>query len=369
MLKTLACPSFTAVKAAAAVLFVLAVAAPAGAGAQQVRIVADGTAVRLDPSDSSPVITSLSAGTVLDYVAESGPWYAVSVPGDPGQDDVIGYVLASQVELLGTPAALPTDPPTVPTAPGGVPAIGIPDLEARYEAERRRRSAGIGKLIWGLVIAGGAYAALELVPPLQVPVPEDYDTPEDYQSALDLRGTAETGRSVATGLGAALGAWGVTQIGFGWRNMRNLELELPRSTAPSLQVQYGDAFQMRASGRRKVFWAIFLPALAYGVVEWVPYFGAPDPVDFENPDEYNDAVQRRDRAETARSWTAVFGGGLGGWGLTQWVLGARRMSQIEATARTAPVTAALIPSPASIPVEVFASRRGTRTQLGIQLKW
>lgn len=194
-------------------------------------------------------------------------------------------------------------------------------------------------------------------------------SPEDCQSALDLRSTAETGRTVAMGLGAALGTWGVTQIGFGWRNMRDLELELPRSAAPSLQVQYGDAFQMRASGRRKVFWAIFLPAVAYGVVEWVPYFGVPDPVDFENTDEYDAAVQRRDRAETARLWTTVFGGGLGGWGLTQWVVGARRMSQIEATARMTAVSTSLAPSLAEVPVELFASRRGARTQLGIQWRW
>ena len=220
-----------------------------------------------------------------------------------------------------------------------------------------------------MVIVGGAHAALEFVPPLQVPAPEDYDTAEDYQSALDRRSTAETGRNVATGLGVALGAWGVTQIGFGWRNMRNLELELPRSAAPSLQVQYADAFRMRASGRRKVFWAVFLPAVAYGVVEWVPYFGVPDPADFENTDEYNAAVQRRDRAEAARLWTTVFGGGLGGWGVTQWVLGARRMSQIEATARMTVLSMRLAPTPTEIPVELFASRRGTRTQLGIQWKW
>ena len=367
MLKTFECPRFSAMKATAAVLFVLAVAAPVGA--QQVRIVADGTEVRLDPNDSSPVITSLSADTVLDYVGESGPWYAVLVAGDPGQDDVIGYVLASQVELLGSPSALPTASPTAPPQPGGVPTIAMPDLEARYEAERRRRSSGVSKLIWGLVIVGGAHAALEFVPPLQVPAPEDYDTAEDYQSALDRRSTAETGRNVATGLGVALGAWGVTQIGFGWRNMRNLELELPRSAAPSLQVQYADAFRMRASGRRKVFWAVFLPAVAYGVVEWVPYFGVPDPADFENTDEYNAAVQRRDRAEAARLWTTVFGGGLGGWGVTQWVLGARRMSQIEATARMTVLSMRLAPTPTEIPVELFASRRGTRTQLGIQWKW
>lgn len=351
------------------VVLLFFVAAPAAVEAQQVRIVADGTEIRLDPNDSSPVITTMAAGTVLDQVGESGPWYAVRLAGDPGQDDVIGYVLASEVELLGSPAALPAAPPVAPPPTGGVPTIGIPDLEARYEAERSRRSSGVGKLIWGIVIAGAAYAALEFVPPLQVPVAEDYDTSEDYQNALDRRSNAETGRTAATALGGALGAWGIAQIGFGWRNMRQLELELPRAAEPSLQVQYRDAFQMRASGRRKVFWAVFLPVLAYGVVEWVPYLGVPDPADFDNADDFNDAVQRRDRAESGRRWTNVFGAGLGTWGVTQWILGARRMSQIEATARMTALSVPLAPTRTEVPVELFASRRGARTQLGIQWRW
>lgn len=40
--------------------------------AQQVEVVANGTQLRLDPSDSSLVIATLSAGTVLERVGESG---------------------------------------------------------------------------------------------------------------------------------------------------------------------------------------------------------------------------------------------------------------------------------------------------------
>lgn len=361
---------FAAAKAVALVPLALAAAAvaPVDAGAQEVRVVADGTPVRLDPNDSSPVITTVAAGTTLEWVGESGDWYAVTVAGQPGQDEVIGYVLASQVEVVA--GAAPPGAPPVPGAPtGALPAtLGIPDVEVRYEAERRRRSSGVGKLIWGLVIIGTGYAALEFIPPLQEPVAEDYDTAEEYQDALDLRSSAETGRTVATGLGAALGAWGLTDIGLGWSNMRNLELELPRTSAPSLQVQYGDAFRMRSSGRRKVFWAIFLPVVTYGVVEWVPYFGVPDAADFDNVEDYNAAVKRRDRAESAKTWTTRLGVGLGGWGVTQWVLGARRMSQIEATARMTAMSP-FAPTLADIPVELFASRRDARTQLGIQVRW
>ena len=360
---------FAAGRAAAVALLAVVAGAPVDAGAQQVRIVVDETAVRLDPSDSSPVITTMPAGTLLEWVGESGDWYAVTVAGQAGQEEIIGYLLASQVEVISGGAAAP-GAPAVPSAPtGGLAAtLGIPDVEVRYEAERRRRSSGVSKVIWGLVIAGAAYAALEFVPPLKEPFPPDYDTAEEYQDALDLRSAAETGRTVATGLGAALGAWGLTDIGLGWRNMRNLELELPRTSAPSLQVQYGDAFRMRASGRRKVFWAIFLPAVTYGVVEWVPYFGVPDAADFENVEDFNAAVERRDRAEAARTWTTWLGAGLGGWGLTQWVLGARRMSQIEATARMTALSP-FAPTLDDVAVELFASRRDARSQLGIQVRW
>lgn len=361
-------PVAAVIRAVALILLAVAAFLPADAGAQQVRIVADGTAIRLDPDETSPIIVELASGTLLEYTGESGAWYAVSVAGAPGQDEVIGYVLASEVELVG---AVPGVEPPAGAAPttGPGPMVGIPGLQEQYEGARSRRSSGVGKVVWGLVFIGGSYAALEFVPPLQVPVSEDYDDADSYQSALDRRSAAETGRSVATALGAALGAWGVTQIATGWRDMRSLELELPRTAGPSLQQQYGDAFRMRSSGRRKVFWAVFLPLVAYGTVEWVPYFGVPDPADFENTEDFQAAQDRRDRAETARSWTNILGGGLGVWGATQWVLGARRMSQIEATARMSALSIPIRLVVAEAPVELFANRRGARTQVGISWKW
>lgn len=353
-----------------AILLLIAAIAPADVGGQQIRIVADSTEIRLDPSDSSPVIITLASGTLLDWVGESGAWYAVSVAGAPGQEDVIGYVLASEVELVGVTVPPANEPPAAqfPTRGTG-PLLSVPDLEERYNSERERRSSGVSKLIWGLIVIGGSHAALEFVPPLQVPSPEDYDDNDAYQSALDRRKAAESGRSIATGLGAAIAAWGAGQIGFGWWNMRSLELELPRSAGPSLQEQYSDAFMMRSSGRRKVFWAIFLPIVAYGTVEWIPYFEVPKPEDFDNAEDFRAAETRRDRAETAKSWTYILGTGLGGWGATQWVLGARKMSQIEASVRTSALSAPLGSSVAGAPVELFASRRGTRTHIGISWSW
>lgn len=349
---------------AAAVLLLLAAAVPAGAASQQVRIVADGTEVRLDPSDSSPVITTMTSGTLLDWVGESGAWYAVSVAGPPGEDDVVGYVLASEVELVGTALPPANEPMVVPPS-----LTGVPDPEQQYRAQRRRRASGVRKVIWGLAMIGTGYAALEFVPPLQVPVPEDFDDADSYQSALDRRSTAETARTIVTGLGGVLGAWGVSQIVLGWRNMRSLELELPRQAPASLQEQYNDAFRMRSSGRRKVIWAVLLPLVAYGTVEFIPYFGAPKVEDFDNSEDFQAAETRRDRAETARSWTYAFGAGLGGWGATQWVLGARRMSQIDATARMSALSIPLRPSVAGVPVELFANPRGARTEFGIGWRW
>lgn len=361
-------PVAAAIRAVALILLAAASLLPADAGAQQVRIIADGTAIRLDPNATSPVIVELASGTLLEYTGESGDWYAVSVAGDPGQDDVIGYVLASEVELVGAVPGI--EPPTGAMPPAGPgPLIGIPSLQEQYEDARRSRSSGVGKVIWGLVLAGGSYAALEYVPPLQVPVAEDYDDADSYQSALDRRSAAETGRSVGMALGGALGAWGVAQIAMGWRNMRSLELELPRTAGPSLQVQYGDAFRMRSSGRRKVFWAVFLPLVAYGTVEWVPYFGVPDPEDFDNAEDFDAALDRRDKAESARSLTNILGVGLGGWGATQWVLGARKMSQIEATARMSALSVPTGRFVAGAPVELFANRRGARTQFGVNWRW
>ena len=65
---------------------------------------------------------------------------AAFVPGEaggPGQDDVIGYVLASEVELVGVGPGVEPPVGSVPaTGPG--PVIGIPGLQEQYDQGRCR---------------------------------------------------------------------------------------------------------------------------------------------------------------------------------------------------------------------------------------
>lgn len=341
--------------------------------AQQVRVVSDETSVRLDPDSSSPIITTLAAGTLVDWIGESGPFYTISLPGETGQDNLVGYVLASEVAVVGS--RVPGGGPTPATGVTAVTEMSIPDLERQYEREMERRGSGKKKVIWGVVLAAAAYAALEYIPPLQVPDQADYDNEADYQSAVDLREAAETGRSVTTGLGAALGTWGLVQWGYGWRNTRNLGLELRSSSPPSLDDRYVEAQESRSSGRSKVWWGLFLLGGSYAAVEWIPYFGEPVVEDFETPDEYQDALDRRESAEKTRTWLMRVGGVLGAWGGTQWVLAAREMSEIEAAVR-ATSTALAVPVGASgtgrdgvLATELFMGREGPRTVAGLRWTW
>ena len=346
-----------------------------GAGAlhaQQVRVVSDETSVRLDPDTSSPVIMTLAAGTLVDWIGESGPFYTISLPGETGQDNLVGYVLATEVEVVGTSVPGGSGPTTGVTLAG---EMSIPDLERQYEREMERRASGKKKVIWSIVLAAAVYAALEYIPPLKVPDPADYDTEEAYQSAVDLREIAETGRSVTTGLSAALGTWGAIQWGYGWRNTRNLGLDLRQSSAPSLDERYVQAQESRSSGRSKVWWGLFLIGSSYAAVEWIPYFGVPVEEDFETAEEYQDALDRRDSAERARTWITGVGGGLGVWGATQWVLAAREMSEIEAAVREMSTALSVRVSPAgagpdrAVATELFMGREGPRTVAGLRWTW
>lgn len=341
---------------------------------QQVRTVSDDTAIRLDPDPESPVIATLPAGTDLSWVGESGGWYTVSLTG-PGGEDLLGYVLASEVQVLGDPPSPGTPPPGMPgpAMPGGMPPgqlSGIPDVEQQYANERNRRSSGLKKIIWGVVLIGSSRAALDMIPALQVPKPEDYDTADDYQSALDRRDAAETGRSVVSGLGGALIGWGAIQFGWGWRRMSVLEVDLPRQAEAPLEVQYAEANERRMSGRSKFFWGVFLIGSSYAAAEYIPYLGVPDQEEYDDPDEYQSALDRRDRVETIRQWTMLGGGALGVWGGAQWVMGARRMAQIEATARMASLDLPLAPHGSDLTPALFVGgdRRG-RTKVGLQWTW
>ena len=352
----------------------LAAAAPLQS--QQVRTVADDTAIRLDPDPESPVIATLPAGTDLNWVGESGVWYTVSFTG-PGGEDLLGYVLSGEVQVLGEPPSSATPPPGAsgPLLPGGIPPSGgqlsaIPDVELQYENERNRRSSGLKKIIWGIALIGASRAALDMIPALQVPEPEDYATADEYQSALDRRDNAETGRSVVSGLGGALIGWGAIEFGWGWRRMSILEVDLPRQGEAPLEQQYAEANERRMSGRSKFFWGVFLIGSSYAAVEYIPALGVPDPEEYDDPDEYESALDRRDRVETIQQWTMLGAGALGAWGGVQWVRGARRMTQIEATARMASLDVPWASRDSGLTPELFVGRdRGGRTNVGLQWTW
>ena len=77
-----------------AALLLAVVLAPGVALAQDRTEVVRDTQVRLDPDDARTVVGSVSAGTVVDWLGESGDWYRVSrIPGL--EEDAIGYIRAS----------------------------------------------------------------------------------------------------------------------------------------------------------------------------------------------------------------------------------------------------------------------------------
>ena len=325
------------------------------ASAQQVRALGSGAAVRLDPSDSSPVIANLAAGATLDWIGESGPFHIVSIPGQPGEDDLIGYVLAAEVEIVGGVSA-----GAPPSATGSV----IPDIHAQYERSKARRSSGVKRSLWGGSLAVLAIATTQV---LFAAADEDaYADSASHQAAVDRRSTAGTVRNVLMLSGAGLLTWGAADYLLGSRDIEAMEMELPTLADPALEVQYSDASARRGSGKRKFTWGAIMAGGSYATVRWLPWLGAPDRADYDTEWEYLSAVHRRDRTETANRWIIGVGSVLGVWGMVDWVLGARKMSEIEAISR---VSAA--PGLRRIPVagmgpDLFVRRAPLgRTEIGL----
>ena len=324
------------------------------ASAQQIRALGNGAAVRLDPSDSSPVIANLAAGATLDWIGESGPYHIVSIPGQPGEDDLIGYVLAAEVEVVGTVSG-----GAQPTATGSV----IPDIHAQYERSKARRSSGLKRWLWGGTLAIVAIATTRIV---FEPGDEDaYADSASHQAAVDRHSTARTVRNGVTLAGAGLITWGAADFILGRRDMETMEGELPALASPALEEQYRDASGRRGSGKRRFLWGAIMAGGSYATVKWLPWLGVPDRADYDTEWEYLSAAHRRDRTESANSWLIGVGSVLGVWGAADWVLGSRKMSEIEAISR---VSAS--PAPQRTPVAVatpdlFVRRVAGRTEIGL----
>ncbi len=324
------------------------------ASAQQVRALQDGVEVKLDPSDSSPAIATLAAGATLDWIGESGPYHIVSIPGDPGEEDLIGYVLASEVEVVGDASA---------GVQGSLAGTGIPDMQGQYARSKARRSSGVSKVLWGGTLAALATAATQIV--FDVGNENAYADSASHQAAVDRHSVASTAKDVVTLLGAGLITWGVADYFLGWRNMGTLEGELPTLADPAMEDQYRDANRKRGSGKRKVFWGVALAGGSYAALKWVPWLGVPEPADHDEEWEYLSAVHRRDRAETANKWFMGLGAVLGVWGMADWMLGSMKMSEIEAVTRVAASPAPQGAPAAQVGPDLFVRRAAGRTEIGL----
>lgn len=344
--------------------FLAAGLASEAASAQQVEVVANETALRLDPDGASPVIATLEAGAVLEWVGESGPYYAVSVPGPPGQENLVGYVLASEVAVVGNPAR-----PGAPSleAPGG--GMAIPAVEEQHAAAKASRSAGLKRAVQGAAAAATAQVSVSIV--FEAEEREAYEDEEAYLAAKEREKTGNSIRNVALIGGGALVAYGIGRYVLGWRKMSELEREFPALTTPPLERQYAEASLNRSLGRRKVLLGALLAGASVAAVEWVPHFSDPQPEDFEIALEYQDAVNRRENAELARNWIAGAGGVMGVWGIVQWILASQKMGDVEELQRMTTLSAPLTSSGSGSPVNVnlFVDRAGARTRFGVAWSW
>ena len=324
------------------------------ASAQQVRALSDGAAVRLDPSDSSPVIANLAPGATLDWIGESGPYHIVSIPGQPGEDDLIGYVLASEVEVVGAVSG------------GGNPSMtgaGIPDIHAQYERSKARRSSGLKRWLWGGTLAIAAIVTTKVL--FEAGDEDAYADSASHQAAVDRHSSARTVRNTVTLAGVGLLAWGAADYVLGGRDMETMEGELPTLADPALEEQYREAGARYGSGKRKFLWGSIMAGGSYVTVKWLPWLGVPEREDYDTEWEYLSAVHRRDRTESANRWFIGVGSVLAVWGAADWVLGSRKMAEIEAISR---VTES--PAPRGAPAsragpDLFVRRVVGRTEIGL----
>ena len=324
------------------------------ASAQQVRALGNGASVRLDPSDSSPVIANLAPGATLDWIGESGPYHIVSIPGPPGEDDLIGYVLASEVEVVGAVSG------------GGNPSMtgaGIPDIHAQYERSKARRASGLKRWLWGGAMAAVAIATTKVV--FEAGDEDAYADSASHQAAVDRHSSARTVRNAVTLAGVGLLSWGAADYVLGSQDMVTMEGELPALADPALEVQYAEAGARRGSGKRKFLWGAGMAGGSYATVKWLPLLGVPEREDYDAEWEYLSAVHRRDRTESANRWFIGVGSVLAVWGAVDWMFGSRKMSEIEAVSRVTEAPAPRGTPSARVGPELFVRRVVGRTEIGL----
>ena len=283
---------------------------PQDASAQQIRVIAEETQVRLGPNPDSPIAATLGASS-------------------------------------------------------------IPVLQPQYAEADAMGSSGRTKIFVGLALVGTSWAALQFLPFLSVPDKDDYADNSSYQDALDRRSNAETGQKVAAGLGLAVSAWGLGQVIRASRMRAAVDLEARRAAAPGVELRYAIARERIASGRKKLLWGIALAGASYATVQWVPYLAAPDARNYNDQPSYQAALDRRTNAVRVRNGAMVLSGALGAWGIYQWRAGSSEVAAIDAEVgvRSAALDLPLSAAHSDVAIGLFATPVGQRTAIGFQLIW
>ncbi len=345
-------------------------AIPQDASAQQLRVIADGTQVRFAPDPDSPVVATLGAGTILEQVVSDGPYAGVLLMTDE-EEQLVGYILSSAVEVLyDSPTAQVPPPSTTIGDPGPGPLRATLE-QAQYAEADAMRSSGKSKIYVGLALAGTSWAAVQFLPFLSVPDRDNYLRDSEYQNALDRRANAETGQKVGVGLGLAVAVYGIGQVIRASRTRADIDLEARRAAAPGVELRYTIARQQISSGRKKLLWGVVLAGTSYAVVKWTPYLAVPDAADHNDQVSYQVAADRRTNAERVRNGAMVLSGALGAWGMYQWRAGSREMAAIDAEvgARSAALDLPVTTAHSDVAVGLFAGPVGRRTAVGLRLVW
>ena len=218
---------------------------PRIAAGQEVRVIAQEAAVRLDPSPNSVVIMNVTVGTMLEFVQQSGAWFIVNLPNEPGYPRRIGYISASDAELFGvlppktdsTPPAREDPEPLQRVAPPAQ-GLGMPlEWQERYDRAVSRRSGGKRKLWMGVGGIVASWAVLQFV--YTVPVVTDFSDLSAWTAAVNNRETAlRVTQAVWVG-GAGLSVWGLIEWLGAKGDISDLEIERRRSRAATLAIPLG----------------------------------------------------------------------------------------------------------------------------------
>jgi hypothetical protein len=137
-------------------------ASAAPAIAQTVRVTASDATVYLNPDTSSPAITVVKAGTLLETAGLKGEFFIIVLPADASGLRRMGYIAASAVEPVAGQATAPAEPAAAPPParvglPPAAPRASHRGLELGGYIGTNRNLTGLNEAFASGLEMGGLY--------------------------------------------------------------------------------------------------------------------------------------------------------------------------------------------------------------------